>query len=85
MVKFNDIFYVPQLVKSILIVLMLVSKGYTMEATKENIIIDKNGINAILDARKGKNDITMVYLKDQIYPPEGLSPQEANSNLPEEK
>ena len=38
-----------------------------------------------LDAIKVKNESTMFYLKSNIYSLEGLSPQEANNNLPEEK
>ena len=38
-----------------------------------------------LDAWKGINEITMFYLKAKRFTPEGLSTQEANINLPEEK
>ena len=38
--------------------------------------INKNSFNMIMDARKGKNEITIFYLKDKIYAPEVSSNQE---------
>ena len=60
---------------------MLVSKGSTMGANKYNMTINKNSVNIIMDARKVKNEITMFYLKANIYAPEGSSHKEANRNL----
>ena len=56
-----------------------------MGATKDEKTTRKNGVNMILDARKGKNKITMFHLKEKSYSPLGLLPKEANINLPEEK
>ena len=55
-----------------------------MGDTGENIAIKKSGLSMTLNARKGKNQITLFYLKAKIYSPEGQSPQEANINLLEE-
>ena len=55
-----------------------------MGATKEKITTKKNGVNIILDARKGKYGSTVFYLKAKRYYPEGLSTQETRSNLTEE-
>ena len=56
-----------------------------MGATKDKMHIKKNGVNVILDARKGKNKSTVSYLEAKIYAPEGSSTQETNINLPQEK
>ena len=37
----------------------------------------------ILEAREGKDQSTMFYLKANTYAPGGSSPQESNRNLPE--
>ena len=55
-----------------------------MDATKYKMAINKNGVNIIMYANKGKYESTMLYLKGNIYSPEALSPQEENRNLPEE-
>ena len=44
------------------------------------ITIKKNGVNMILEARKGKNS----SMKAKRYVPKELKPQEANTNLPED-
>ena len=75
-VELTDILYIPRAVKNILIVLRLVSKGATMWPTKDKMTINKNSFNMIMDARKGKNEITIFYLKDKIYAPEVSSNQE---------
>ena len=49
----NYVLYVPQTVKTILIVSRIIYKEATMGATKDNMNIKKNGVNVILDARKG--------------------------------
>ena len=53
-----------------------------MGATKDKMHIKKNGVNVILDARKGKNKSIVSYLEAKIYAPEGSSTQETNINLP---
>ena len=58
------------------------SKDATMGATRDKIIINKNGVSMILDASKGQNKSMMFYLKAKRYSPEG---QEALTNLPEKK
>ena len=55
-----------------------------MGDTKENNTIIKNGVIVTMNARKVKNESTMFYLKAKRFPPEGSSPQEANTNLPAE-
>ena len=47
---------------------------------KYKTTIKKNGVNMILEARKGKNDIKMFYLEAKRNAPEGSPPQEANIN-----
>ena len=39
----------------------------------------------ILDARKGKNQSMLLYLKAKRYAPEGPKRKEANRNLPDQK
>ena len=46
------------------------------------MIISKNGVSMILDARKGQNKIMMYYLKAKRYATEG---KYALTNLPEQK
>ena len=82
MVKLTEVLYVPQSVENLLSLSRLVSKGATMGATQDKIIIKKNGVSIILYARKGQNKSMMLYLKAKIYSPEG---QEALTNIPEEK
>ena len=41
----------------------LVSKGATMGATQEKIIIKKNRLSMTLDASKGQNNSMIFYLK----------------------
>ena len=52
---------------NLLILSRLISKGATVGATKDKIIINKNGVSMILDARKGKNKSTIFYLKARRY------------------
>ena len=78
-VKFTKVLYMPQAVKNILVVSRLVSKGATMGATQDKMIIKKNGVIIVLYARKGQNKSMMFYLKAKRYAPEG---QEALNNLP---
>ena len=47
--------YVHQAVKNIFRVSRLPSKGSTMRDTQEKMTRKKNGVNMILEARKGKN------------------------------
>ena len=42
-----------------------------MGYTKEKINIKKKRVNTLLDTREVKNESTMFYLKENIYPPEG--------------
>ena len=58
----------------------LVSKGSKIWATQDKMTIKKNGVIMILDARNGKKESMMFYLKAKRYSPEG---QEANINIPE--
>ena len=81
-VKLTKVLYVPQAVKNILSVSMIVSKGATMGATQDKIIIKKSSISMILDASKGQNKSMMLYLKAKKYVPEG---KEALINMPEQK
>ena len=53
MVKLTEVMYMPQSVEKLLSVSRLVSKGATMGANQDKIIIKKNGVSMILDARKG--------------------------------
>ena len=50
----TKVLYVPKAVKNILSISRLISKGITMGATQDRMIIKKNGVSMILDARKGK-------------------------------
>ena len=84
-VKFNDFLYVPKAVKNILSVLGVSSKGATMGDTKDKTTRNKIGVNMIMDARKGKHDITMFYLKAKRYYQEGSLTLEEIRNIPEEK
>ena len=74
--KLNEVLHVLQSVNNLLSISRLVSKGVIMGATKSKLPIKKNGVNMIMDARKGKNEITIFYLKDKIYAPEVSSNQE---------
>ena len=40
-----------------------------MGATQKQMIIKKNGVSVILDARKGNNASMMFYLKTKQYVP----------------
>ena len=71
MFNFTEVLYVPQAVKNILSISRLALKGATMGVTKDKTTTNENGINMILDARKGINVSTMFYLKVKRYPPEG--------------
>ena len=62
-VKLNDVLYIPQSVKNLLSVLMLVSKVSTTGATKDKINTNKNGVSMTLDARKEKKREHNVLLK----------------------
>ena len=53
-VKLTQVLYLPQAVENLLIVKTLISKGSTMRATQDKMIVKKNGVGMILDARKGK-------------------------------
>ena len=81
-VKLTKILYVPQAVKNLLSVSRLVPKGSTMGATQEKITIDKNGVSAILDARKVQKKSMMFYFKAKRNSSEV---KESLTNLPEEK
>ena len=70
--QLNSVLYATQSVKNIMSVLRIIPKGATTGATKDKITIKKNGVNMILDTRKGKNESTMFYLKANRYYPEGL-------------
>ena len=50
----SKVLYVPKAVKKLLSISRLISKGITMGATQDRMIIKKNGVSMILDARKGK-------------------------------
>ena len=69
-VKITEVLYVPQAVKNLLRISSIVSKGTTMGATQDKIIVKKNGVSMILDARKGQNKRMMLYLKEKRYSPE---------------
>ena len=56
-----------------------------MGNTKYKMTINKDGVILTLDARKGINYSTLLYLKAEIYAPEGSLLQEKNRNLLEEK
>ena len=45
MAKLTKVLYVPQAVKNLLTVSQLVSKGATIGATKDKMIINKNGVS----------------------------------------
>ena len=60
----------------------LVSKGTTMGSTQDKIIIKKNGVSMILDARKGQIKSRMFYLNVKRYYPEV---QETLNNITEQK
>ena len=81
-VKLTKILYVPQAVKKLLSLSRLVSKGATMWVTKDKIIIKKNCVTMILDARKGQNKRVVLYLKLRRYDPEG---QEILANMSEQE
>ena len=68
-VKLTKFLYIPQAVKNILRVSRLTSKGATMGATKDKIIIKENVFSVILDASKGQNKIMMFFLKAKRYAP----------------
>ena len=53
-VKLNEVLYIPQDVKNLLSISILVSKGATMGSTQDKIIIKRNGVSMPLDARKVK-------------------------------
>ena len=62
-IQLNELLYVPQVARNILRFLSLVSKGSTIRPAKYNITINKNRANMLLDARKGKKESTVFYLK----------------------
>ena len=72
----------PQSVNVFLILSRLILKGATVGATQDKIIINKNGVIMILDARKVQNKSMMFYLKARRYVSEG---QEALTNMPYQK
>ena len=84
-VKLNGVLYFYQAVRNILSVLRLVSKGHTMGDTQYKTTINKNGVNIILDTRKGKNKSKVLYLKAKKYAPEGYPTEEAQIKFLEEK
>ena len=47
-VKLTKVLYVPQAMKNLLIVSRLASKGATMGATQDKMIIKKNGVSMTL-------------------------------------
>ena len=81
-VKLYQVLYVPQAEKNNLNVSMLVSKGATMGATQDKMIIKNNGVSINLDAGKGQKKSMMFYLKAKRYAQEG---QEEHTNLTEKK
>ena len=52
--KLENVIYVHQAVKNILIVSKIVSKGVTLVATKDKMTINKNGVIIHMNTRKGK-------------------------------
>ena len=76
-VKLDEALYITQSVKTLSRFLRLVSKVATVGATKEKRPL-KNGVNVNLDAIKGRNESTMLYLKSKRYAYESLKPQKAN-------
>ena len=84
MVNLTEVIYVSQADKNILIVSRIISKGDTMGDTEDKLTT-KNGVNMILDARKGKDYSMVLYLKAKRYDPEGSKTKEANRNLPDQK
>ena len=84
-VKLTKVLYAPQTVNNILSLSRLVSKGSLMGDTQGKMIIKKNGVNTILDARNGKDTSMMFYLKAKIHTPERSNPQEENTNFQEDK
>ena len=48
MVKLNDVLYIPQYVKNLIILLSLVAKGYTMGATIDKMTIKKKFVSITL-------------------------------------
>ena len=68
-VKLTEVLYVPQAMKNILKVSKLISKGATMGATHDKIIVKKNGVSMTLDASKGQNKSIVFNLKAKRYVP----------------
>ena len=52
-----------------------------MMDTQDKMTIKKNGVNINLNARKGRNGSTVLYLNNLTLIPEVLSHQESNINL----
>ena len=65
-VKHTKLMYEIQAFNNLLKVSRLASKGATAKDTKDKTTIKKNGVNMILDARKGKKASIMFYLKTRI-------------------
>ena len=61
--KFTEVIYITQAVNNTLSFSRLVSKEATMGSAKDKMTINKNGFNMIMDARKGKNERKIFYLK----------------------
>ena len=49
--------------------------------TQDKMTIKKNGVSINLNARKGRNGSTVLYLNNLTLIPEVLSHQESNINL----
>ena len=62
----TKVLYVPKAVKNILSISRLISKGITMGATQDRIIIKKNGVSMILDARKGKKNHDVLLEGEEV-------------------
>ena len=58
----------PQAVNNLLVISRFIPKGAIIGVIKENTTKKKNVVNIIIDARKRKNDSTILYLK-VIYMP----------------
>ena len=79
-VKLIEVLYVLQAVKNLLSASRIVSKVGTMGANQDKLVIKKNGVSMILDARKCKSGSMMIYFQAKRYAPEV---QEALTNQSE--
>ena len=67
--KLTEALYVPQYVKTLFSVSKLVSKGATLGATQDKMIIKKNVVSMILYESKVQNKSMIFYLKAKRYTP----------------